>query len=408
MALRSMMRASLAVLWLSALAAGSLYAQSNPPSGQTRLPPAAGDGQTSTGAPNAVGSRNRESPAGASIPMSLFISGSVVMDDDGRLPIGVTIERVCDGRVTRESYVDPNGFFAFQVGESKGLLPDVSDDIELAPATGWPPRTRPGFLDGTRASRSRLVGCELRAALPGYRSTAVMLRDVRSMGNLDVGTIILSPLERTTGTMVSVFSLQAPKKARSEVAKAQKETLNHRFPEAEQHLRTALDLDPKYVGAWFELGKIHQLQGQFDEARADYLKAIAIDDKYVAPHVELSRMAALQRNWSEAADISGHALELDPLSFPEAYLIHSIASFNLSRLGEAEQSARMSVRLDAEHRFPKAYLVLANLFEIRNDWSEAADQLRDFLKYAPAGSDAEIARTRLLTIEKRLVRQDIR
>ncbi len=356
---------------------------------------------------NQGSSRNQAAPAAVSRTLTLFISGTVAMGDATPIPTGVTIERNCGGQRKRESYVDANGAFAFQVGSTGGLLPDAGEGAYPGMNT-WmngPSRMPMGGMDINPLSFVRLTGCELRASLAGYRSSTVILEDDLSMGQLNVGTIILYPVERITGTLVSLSSLKAPKKAKNELARAQKEMLKKNLSEAERHLKIAVDAYPDYAAAWFELGQIQQRKQQFDDARSYYLRAVGIDPKYVAPHIELARLAALESKWREAEEVSDHALELDPLSFPEAYLINSIASYHLNQMAAAERSALQAQRLDVHHRFPQASLVLANILNRRHDWIGEAEQLRIFLKLAPEATDSDAARSRLIELEKIIIRR---
>jgi hypothetical protein len=64
------------------------------------------------------------------------------------------------------------------------------------------------------ARNNDLIGCEIRAALPGFRSDLVNLIGRRSFDNPDVGTIVLHRLGNVEGTTISVTSLRAPKDAR--------------------------------------------------------------------------------------------------------------------------------------------------------------------------------------------------
>ncbi len=58
------------------------------------------------------------------------------------------------------------------------------------------------------------MGCEVRARLAGYRSTPVMFDSGSSVGQIDVGTIVLYPLSKVRGTTVSATDMAAPKPAR--------------------------------------------------------------------------------------------------------------------------------------------------------------------------------------------------
>src|SRR6266581_1784343 len=55
----------------------------------------------------------------------IFLSGKVVLEDGSPLPQTAVIERLCTGTVRREAYTSASGDFAFQVGQSAGVLQDA-------------------------------------------------------------------------------------------------------------------------------------------------------------------------------------------------------------------------------------------------------------------------------------------
>ena len=136
------------------------------------------------------------SPRQPQSPSFVVIFGEVVQEDGSPLPSGVVIERTCNGHTTKESYVDSNGHFQFQVGgpnRVSDLLPDASDDNFGGPVPGRTRRTdQPSLVPGSTQSLG-LMGCELRARLTGYQSTRIDLNGT-SMGPINAGTIWLVPI----------------------------------------------------------------------------------------------------------------------------------------------------------------------------------------------------------------------
>jgi hypothetical protein len=65
-----------------------------------------------------------------------------------------------------------------------------------------------------------------------------------------------------------------------------------------------------------------------------------------------------------------------------------MANYNLDKLDIAEKSAQQVLRLDSDHIFPKAFLILANVLVKKNDVGSAIVLLRQYLKYAPDASEA--------------------
>jgi len=370
------------------------------------------DGQT--GGSTGSGTRRDNSPQpGDSTPVPrrspsqrqqrfLFVTGTVVREDGGPLPSSVVIERVCNGRTRKEAHVDSQGYFRFQVGANSNILPDASEDIFGSQGTPWGGASQPsgGLMGSDLLSPLDLIGCELRAWAPGYRSSTVLVGQVDTTGQIDIGTIVLQPVAKVTGAMVSATSFQAPKEARKALAHAEKALQKQRLQEAERDLQTAVEIYPRYAAAWFELGRIHQRLQRLEKAREAHGKALEADRNYVNPYVELARIAMMEEKWLEVADTTDRALTLDPLDFPEAFLFNSVANINLDRLDVAERSARKAQRLDAAHRFPQTHLLLANILQRKQDVTGAAEQLRNYLKFAPAAQNAGQVRLWLQDLER--------
>jgi tetratricopeptide (TPR) repeat protein len=326
----------------------------------------------------------------------------VAQADGSPVENGAIIESVCGGRIRKETYVDSSGGFAFQSGVKSNVFQDASDDSPQSTGGLGGNIGRPLF--GTAGSEfsgtPELSGCELRARLSGYRSSVVSLDNMRSLGELDVGTLVLYPIAKVQGTTVSVTSMQAPKDARKALSRAQVELQKKDPNEAEKHLKKALQAYPRFAEAWLVLGNLHQGQHRLNDARTDYKSALEADANFVKPYIELGRMASLEKNWVEAASITDKAMLLDPVDFPEGYLINSLAKYSLEKTDEAEASALKARRLDGMHRFPLVHLILAGVHERKKDLVGAVAELREYLKYAPDSSNAGQVRTRIEELER--------
>ncbi|MEX2264854.1 MAG: tetratricopeptide repeat protein [Bryobacteraceae bacterium] len=338
----------------------------------------------------------------------IFLSGKVVLDDGTPPPDSVVIERVCNGQPRPEAYTDSKGRFSFQLGQNMSMMADAS--VSSA-ADGGFGNTNPGFGGGpsrggmmnTRGISERdLMGCELRAVLPGFRSEIVNLSGRRAFDNPDVGTIVLRRLANVEGTTISATSLNAPKDARKAFDKGRDRLKKKKDAEAQKEFEKAVAVYPKYAAAWFELGRLYQKQDKIEEARNAHSQALAADAKYVSPYLELALLSARENKWQDVADTTSRALKLNPFDFPAAYFYHSVASLNLGKLDDAEQSAREALKLDPNHRMPKLEHVLGVILAQKQDFAGAAESMRSFLKFAPTAPEADTVRKQLGEIEKRL------
>lgn len=334
------------------------------------------------------------------IQRPIFLSGKVVLEDGTPPPEPVIIERICGGQPRPEAYTDSKGRFSFQLGQNTTLIADASvnaaSDFPGDPGSS----SRNPFGRNRTFSERDLVGCELRASLPGYRSDIVPLAGRRLMDNPDVGTIVLRRLGHVEGTTISATTLAAPKEAKKAYEKGLEAARRKKFDEARKQLEKAVELYPQYAAAWYELGLIYQQQNNKDQAREAYGKSLAADAKFMKPYLQLAMLSAQERNWQEVADTTSRLLRLDPFDYPQAYFFNSVANFNLRKLDEAERSVREGLKIDQQNRVPKMKHLLGIILANKQDYAGAAELLRAYLPHAPNEQEAELVRKQLAEIEK--------
>ena len=372
-------------------------------------------GRTTTNLPS---NTNPNVPNTPNIPRPIFLSGKVVIDDGSALPEPASIIRVCNGNPHTEGYTDSDGNFGIELGNETGVMQDASETGGGGPGMGRPPGmgvptgTTPsaGMGAGTLNSNSmatsgygdrRLLNCELQARLAGFRSQSVMLVDHRPMDNPDIGTILLHRNSKADeGSTVSAKSLAAPKDARKAFDKGLELVKKGKIDDAFHDFQKAVMLYPSYATAWCELGKIEAAHGQADIARGSFQEALKADPKYVDPYLQLSRLALNAKNWTELAGFTGKAIELDSFDYPQEFLFDAVAHYNLHDFDAAGKSIQRAETLDTRHEFPQiAYL--KGLVQIQHkQYTEAAENLRTYLKLAPSAEDAPKVREQLTQLEK--------
>lgn len=340
----------------------------------------------------------------------IFISGKVVLEDGTAPPEPVTIERVCNGVPKPEAYTDSKGRFSFQLGQSMGMMQDASVSSDATGGfdpTGSSRGGTPGFgnmggMNGGRGISERdLMGCEIRAALPGFRSEAIPLAGRRSMDNPDLGTIIMRRMGNVEGLTVSATTAAAPKDARKAYEKARDLARKKKMPEAQKEYEKAVALYPKYANAWTELGMIHESQDHIEDARKAYSEALAADAKLVKPYVQMAFLWARENKWKETAEASERALKLNPFDFPQAYFINAVANLNLQNLDAAEKSVREGIKLDANNRIPKMRHVFGIVLAQKQDYAGATEQMKGYLSTIPAESpEAATVKKQLAEVQR--------
>jgi len=254
--------------------------------------------RTSSAAPTATSSTSitppRSNNTGQPLQRSWYLSGRVLMDDGSAPPDSVTIRRNCGGASDKPvAYTDSKGRFSVQFGQPQALIPDASVGSE--PGVGR--------VDGSIRSDSqfdsfgngRLDGCELLAALPGYRS---------DMDNPDVGSIVLHRLAKVAGNSISATSYEAPPEARKAYDKGLDAERKQKWPEAQAQFQKATGAYSKYAAAWFELGTVYQHQDNKEQSRDAFRKSLEADRRFLKPYLPLASMAFEERDWAQTADLT--------------------------------------------------------------------------------------------------------
>ncbi|HKD44440.1 MAG TPA: tetratricopeptide repeat protein [Candidatus Angelobacter sp.] len=338
-------------------------------------------------------------PSSAPIPGQLIIiSGKVTLDEGAPLSEPAAIERLCHGTVKREGYTDVRGQFAIQLGQNVELS-DASEpagDAQQTTSAGLPiVGAAPVSNSMTRnvdAARRQLSGCQLRAVLPGFQSSTVLIVPDGNSWKLEVGTITLTRIENSQGTTISLTTLSAPDEARHAYQKAQKEILEQKYSSAEKYLTTAVEAYPRFAAAWTLLGEIHRGNNQIALARDNFNQAIAADPEFVNPYFGLAMLAFNGKDWEETIRYTDQVIRLNSSAFPLAHLYNASANFSLARMDAAEKSIRRFQVLDSEHRQPYSFLLYAQILGSRRDYDRAIEKLEEYLRLAPKAGNADGAR----------------
>ncbi|HEX2727707.1 MAG TPA: tetratricopeptide repeat protein [Beijerinckiaceae bacterium] len=114
----------------------------------------------------------------------------------------------------------------------------------------------------------------------------------------------------------------------------------------------------------------------------------------------MARLAVAEQKWPEVADAAEKALKLNPYLAPDIYFYSAVANLNLQKLDIAEEHAQQALKLDERHRFPKINHLLGVIHAQRQNYPKAAENLRDYLKFAPQAADADAVRKQLAELEK--------
>lgn len=365
-----------------------------------------GSGTGTSGRPGTLGTTNTQ-PREPERQI-IFISGNVVTAYGNPPTEQASIERVCPGLTRREAHTDSQGQFSFQLGGPTFELQDASiganpfSSIDSGSTLNQPSSPSLPGVQQQGVTQRDLLGCELRAVLPGYRSTTVMIRPEGNFGILKVGTIILEPLNPLVLASTSVTTMQAPKDARKAFEKAQRALEKNKTDEAEKNLQKAVTVYPRYADAWAMLGMLHGDENKMDVATSDFQQALAADPQLVKPHFGLAIVAMHARDWQAVVRETDEVTRHEPGSYPDAFYYNALANWTLGKVDIAETNLRRFKEFDKTDRRPEAHLLAAQLRFAHKDYVGALEQTKAFLKAAPdstlsAGARQDVQRLEQLT-----------
>jgi Tfp pilus assembly protein PilF len=288
------------------------------------------------------------------------------------IPVVVT----CNGAVRYRTEADPKGAFIIQGQVTSSELVTTKADLK-------------------QVSASQLIGCNISADVPGYRSTTLHIANQDIRDNPDLGTITLRPDEAASTPVTS-----ANKEAQKKYDKARAEYLSNNTNAAEHDLEKATQIDPQFADAWYELGKMQQQKSDNQAALASYLKAVAADAKFVSPYERIAELSALQKKWQDVASATAQSLTLDPAGTPQIWYFDALGNFNNGKADVAEAGARKSLAMDPQHLAPNTEQLLAVILANKGEYAEALKHLQNSLTYMKPGPNADLVKQQIAQLEK--------
>jgi len=227
---------------------------------------------SSTGGKTTTTPTTATTPTQPNLNQVVMLSGKVIVQDGSPLPEPVAIERLCNGRLSREGRTDFKGYFTITLTQNPYAFSNYEGSAETSGMGGLPimASAMSRLPQNSSTLAGALAGCELRGSLAGFRSSNVLipLGDLGSgVGAVSVGTIVLERMGPAQGVTVSATGLNVPKDARKAYDRGHHAIENKKLPEAQQELEKAVQLYPRYAAAWLDLGRVYVQQNQLDKAR---------------------------------------------------------------------------------------------------------------------------------------------
>ncbi len=326
-------------------------------------------------------------------PGPMFLSGKVTVSDGTPLTESVVIQSICDGMLRNEGRTDFKGNFSFEVNGGNNFS-DMQADADVSGSSL-------GNQIGRPEKRRDLNRCELQAVLPGFISRTLNLAGkVEGAGSANVGTIVLSRMQKVEGFSISVTSLEAPDRAKKEYQKGVEDAKKEKWDAASEKLSKAVEIYPKYAVAWLELGRVQTQKHDPAAAKISFHRALEADPKFTGPYQELARLAVQEQQWPDVVQVTDQLLKLDPISYPQAWFYNSLGDYFLRSLGPAEKAAQQGIAVDLQHQVPRLEYLLAMILIQKHDYQGAITHMRSYTRLAPKATDLDAAQKQIAELEK--------
>lgn len=330
------------------------------------------------------------------MPRTLFLTGNVMMADGTPPPESIRVELMCNGQVVRQTLSSIKGEFHFELGSQSAFRSTLAS-ASVGSTSGTPglpqvsngqPRNDLGIGGAVRSSglgRFDMNSCTIRIEpLPGYKSNNLRLGFRSVFDKPQVGTIVLNRVDGVEGTIVSLKTLAAPKKARKAYEKAQK-ILSKKKPKlekAKKKLDEAVKAFPEFAAAWHLLGQVRLGLEDRAGARTAFYKAVETDEKFIPPYLSLSKLTIQSGLWKEAASVTSRLLKLDP-SLPTSRYYHAVSQYYVRGFKKARESLMVLRESGSFDLFPMAYYILGDILARGGEIDAAANEFKAFLELKP-------------------------
>ena len=323
----------------------------------------------------------------------MFLSGKVTVSDGTPLTESVVVQSICDGMIRNEGRTDFKGNFSFEVNGGNNFS-DVQADADVSGSSL-------GNQIGRPERKRDLNRCELQAVLPGFISQTLNLAGkVEGAGSANVGTIVLSRMQRVDGFSISATSLAAPDKAKKEYQKGVEDAKKEKWDAASEKLSKAVEIYPKYAVAWLELGRVQAQKHDPAAAKISFHRALEADPKFTSPYQELARLAVQEKQWPDVVQVTDQLLKLDPISYPQAWFYNSLGDYFLRSLDPAEKAAQQGIAVDLQHQVPRLEYLLAMILIQKHDYQGAITHMKSYTRLAPEAPDLDAAQKQIAELEK--------
>ncbi len=199
------------------------------------------------------------------------------------------------------------------------------------------------------------------------------------------------------GGVVSAVDLNVPPKARKEFSKGLEEMNQGKLENAKKHFEKAIEEYPRFSSAYNNLGAVEMRLKNPAAGRAAFEKAVELNDKNADAEANLAKIKIDDNDFKGATELLNKALTIEPTN-PKMLVMLAYCQFRTNQFDAALATAEKVHQGDLD-RFPMAHFIAGRVREMKGDSEGAQRQYEAYLKEAPDGPQAPMAKEALVRIQ---------
>jgi tetratricopeptide (TPR) repeat protein len=201
---------------------------------------------------------------------------------------------------------------------------------------------------------------------------------------------------------VSASQLNVPEKAKNEFEKGQQLFEKQNLEDAIKHFERAAEIYPQYAAAFDMMGVV-RASSSLSDAKPYFEKSLQADKDYFPAYSHLAKALLKEKDYVGAERLLSRAVSMNPRSAEEFFLL-AFAQANQNKFDLAIQNSERTHQLPHD-KYALVHFIAAESYSRMSKPAEATEQYSLYLKEAPQGPNADLARAKIQALQAQLPRQ---
>ncbi|MEA5619080.1 tetratricopeptide repeat-containing serine protease family protein [Cronbergia sp. UHCC 0137] len=168
----------------------------------------------------------------------------------------------------------------------------------------------------------------------------------------------------------SALRVTNPQSARDFYARGITQINENKYQESLENFNRAIQLEPKYMEAYFKRGYAYTWLRKFKEAQRDFNEVIKLDPNYLDAYINRGWSHIWLKNNKAALEDFNQAIRINP-NYATAYAHQGMAYIRLRKYQEALASSKEAIRLDPNNSY--GYSIQGDVFNALNNYEAAIE-----------------------------------